>query len=67
MAHQGGAAIVDGPDACREALAAVCADAKAAWSYRMIDPDVFGEEIEHNDAYANGERSAAVALLATAP
>ena len=62
-----GAAIVDGHDACREALAAVCADAKAAWSYRMIDPDVFGEEIEHNDAYANVERIAAVALLATAP
>jgi len=61
-----GAAIVDGRDACREALAKVCTEAGAAWTYRMLDPDVFGEEIEHNDAYATVERIAAVALVATA-
>lgn len=61
-----GAAIVEGRDACREALAQVCDDAGASWAYREIDPDVFGEEIEQNDAYAKVERIAAVALIATA-
>jgi methylase of polypeptide subunit release factors len=60
-----GVAIVDGRDACGEALARICSDAGATWSYRMLDPDVFGEEIEHNDAYASVERIAAVALVAT--
>lgn len=60
-----GAAIVDGRDACREALAEVCKGANATWSYRTIDPDVFGDEIEHNDTYTNVERIAAVALVAT--
>lgn len=59
-----GAAVVDGRDACGEALADVCREAGATWTYRMLDPDVFGEEIEQNDAYANVERIAAVALVA---
>lgn len=61
-----GAAIVGGRDACHEALAKACTEAGAAWTYRMLDPDVFGEEIEQNDAYAEVERIAAVALVATA-
>lgn len=35
-----------------------------AWTYSELDPDVFGEEIEQNDAYATVERIAAVALVA---
>lgn len=60
-----GAAIVEGRDACGEALARACTDAGASWTYRMLDPDVFGEEIEHNEAYSSVERIAAVALVAT--
>ena len=60
-----GAAIVDGVDTFRRAVAPVCEEAKVAWSYREIDPDVFGDEIEDNDAYAAVERIAAVALVAT--
>jgi SAM-dependent methyltransferase len=58
-----GAAIVDGVDTFREAVRGVC-DARTDWRYREIDPDVFGEEIEQNDAYAKVERIAAVALVA---
>jgi release factor glutamine methyltransferase len=61
-----GAAVVDGVDTFLRAVRDVCADARAEWRYREIDPDVFGEEIEQNDAYARVERIAAVALVATA-
>lgn len=61
-----GAAIADGGvDTFLEAVRSVCTDARADWSYWEIDPDVFGEEIEQNDAYAAVERIAAVALVAT--
>ncbi|MDB5220675.1 MAG: SAM-dependent methyltransferase [Myxococcaceae bacterium] len=60
-----GAAVVDGVDTFLRAVRDVCVDARADWRYREIDPDVFGEEIEQNDAYANVERIAAVALVAT--
>ena len=59
-----GAAIVDGDDTFLDAVRSVC-DARAEWTYWEIDPDVFGEEIEQNDAYARVERIAAVALVAT--
>lgn len=60
-----GAAIVDGIDTFLAAAGTVCDEAGARWEYREIDPDVFGEEIENNDAYAAVERIAAVALVAT--
>lgn len=60
-----GAAIVDGTDTFRRAVAPICEEANVAFGYREIDPDVFGDEIEHNDAYALVERIAAVALVAT--
>lgn len=59
-----GAAVVDGADTFLEAVRGVC-DTRAEWTYWEIDPDVFGEEIEQNDAYARVERIAAVALVAT--
>lgn len=37
---------------------------RVEWTYSELDPDVFGEEIEQNDAYATVERIAAVALVA---
>lgn len=59
-----GAAVVDGVDTFLEAVRSVCIAARAEWRYREIDPDVFGEEIDQNDAYASVERIAAVALVA---
>ena len=61
-----GAAVVDGVDTFLRAVRDVCTAARAEWRYREMDPDVFGEEIEQNDAYARVERIAAVALVATA-
>lgn len=60
-----GAPVVDDVDVFLEAVRDVCVEARAAWRYWEIDPDVFGEEIEQNDAYAGVERIAAVALIAT--
>jgi methylase of polypeptide subunit release factors len=60
-----GAAIVDGVDTFLRAARDVCNEAHVEWHYRELDPDVFGEEIEQNDAYATVERIAAVALVAT--
>ncbi len=60
-----GAAIVDGEDVLRAAVVAACERAGASFRYRELDPDVFGEEIEQNPAYADVERIAAVGLVAT--
>jgi release factor glutamine methyltransferase len=62
-----GAAIVDGNDVLRAAAVTSCVRAGADVRYREIDPDVFGEEIAGNPAYAGVERIAAVALVATLP
>ncbi|CAN5857097.1 class I SAM-dependent methyltransferase [soil metagenome] len=62
-----GAPVVEGVDVFLEAVRGVCVEAHAAWRYWEIDPDVFGEEIEQNHAYAAVERIAAVALIATVP
>lgn len=56
-----GSAIVDGVDAFRGAIAARLADSAHDWSYRELDPDVFGEELAHADA----DRIAAVFLTLT--
>ena len=61
-----GAPIVDGRDPFRDEVAPLLAQAGCAFSYRELDPDVFGEELE-SPAYARTERIAAVALVAGPP
>jgi methylase of polypeptide subunit release factors len=56
-----GSAIIDGRDELKEALLGVLAGFDV--SYREIDPDVFGEELERDD-YADVERIAVVGLVA---
>lgn len=59
-----GTAVVAGEDvflsACRELLDVT----GLAWSYREVDPDVFGEELE-TPTYVNVDRIAAVVLTVT--
>jgi SAM-dependent methyltransferase len=59
-----GAAVVDGLDRFHGAVAGRLAGVDAAWSYRELDPDVFGEELE-GGAYAAADRIAAVLLTLT--
>jgi methylase of polypeptide subunit release factors len=61
-----GAAIVDGRDPLREALEPVLREHGWPWTYRELDPDVFGEELEQA-AYAGAERIAAVGLVVRRP
>ncbi len=56
-----GAAIVAGADPLRNAAAARLSSSGLSWSYREMDPDVFGEELE-GGAYAQADRIAAVVL-----
>lgn len=57
-----GSAIVDGSDPLLEALRQDLDGSGQRWSYRELDPDVFGEELDE-PAYADVERIAAVALV----
>jgi methylase of polypeptide subunit release factors len=59
-----GAAIVDGLDAFRAAVEARLRHQDVTWSYREMDPDVFGEELL-SGAYAHADRIAAVVLTLT--
>ena len=59
-----GAAVVNGTDPFREALAGQLGGQGVSWTYREIDPDVFGEELA-GGAYADTDRIAAVVLTAT--
>lgn len=59
-----GAAIVDGMDPFRAAAESRLVRTELNWSYREIDPDVFGEEVAVG-AYATADRIAAVVLTAT--
>ena len=61
-----GAAMIDGADPFHDAAAARLHAAGLGWHYDEIDPDVFGEELEHG-VYARADRIAAVALTATRP
>ena len=61
-----GTGIVDGHDPLREAAAKRLARTGLTWSYREVDPDVYGEELE-GSAYARAERIAVVVLTATRP
>lgn len=58
-----GVAIVDGKDGFIEELMPALAAAGCDWDYREIDPDVFGEELEHAP-YLETDRIAAVGLVA---
>lgn len=61
-----GAAIVEGEDPFREAVANLCGRAGLDWTYREFDPDEYGEELA-SEAYEAVERLALVVLVATRP
>ena len=56
--------MVDGRDAFLEAARAMLTSDAFGWTYRELDPDVFGEELE-KPGYERVERIAAVALTVT--
>jgi len=56
-----GAAIVNGMDPFKDAATARLGGSGTTWTYEEVDPDVFGEELEH-DAYTVADRIAAVLL-----
>jgi methylase of polypeptide subunit release factors len=60
-----GSAIVGGNDFFLIAATQILRD-KCTWSYREIDPDVFGEELE-SESYGGADRIAAVLLCVTMP
>jgi methylase of polypeptide subunit release factors len=56
-----GAAIVNGTDPFKDAAAVRLGGSGATWTYEELDPDVFGEELEHG-VYTVADRIAAVLL-----
>lgn len=56
-----GSAIIEGRDLLREALQPILSSFAANWSYREVDPDVFGEELESGPT-READRIAAVVL-----
>jgi SAM-dependent methyltransferase len=61
-----GTGIVDGQDPLRQAAGDHLDGAGLIWSYREVDPDVYGEELD-GPAYAHAERIAVVVLTVTRP
>ncbi|MCA9708680.1 MAG: methyltransferase, partial [Myxococcales bacterium] len=61
-----GVAILDGRDPFIDDLRPSLEAAGAAWTYRELDPDVFGEELER-PIYAEIDRIAAVGLVVDMP
>ena len=61
-----GASIIEGQDIFRHAVTPLLLQAGVPFSYRELDPDVFGEELD-DPAYVQVERIAAVALVAQKP
>ncbi|MCU7722870.1 class I SAM-dependent methyltransferase [Actinoplanes sp. KI2] len=61
-----GTGITDGRDPLHEAATRRLAGTGLRWTYREVDPDVYGEELE-TDAYRNADRIAVVVLTATRP
>jgi hypothetical protein len=59
-----GAPWVDGVDLFLEHARSLADKPGFSWSYREVDPDVFGEELE-TDNYSRAERIAAVVLEVT--
>lgn len=62
-----GVAIVEGEDGFLAQVQRICSEMDAPYRYTEIDPDIFGEEIERTDAYADADRIAAVELLVERP
>ncbi len=58
-----GAGIIDGEDPLRAAAAERLAGTDLTWTYREVDPDVYGEELD-GPAYPHAERIAVVVLIA---
>jgi methylase of polypeptide subunit release factors len=56
-----GSAIVRGEDVFHTALCDLLSSREVSWTYEEIDPDVFGEELEH-PPYDRADRIAVVAL-----
>ena len=61
-----GVPIIDGTDPFLAAITPLLEDRKAKFTYRELDPDVFGEELD-NSAYDDVDRIAVVALDALVP
>jgi SAM-dependent methyltransferase len=61
-----GTGIVAGQDPFRAAAAERLAGTDLSWSYREVDPDVYGEELD-GPAYGHAERIAVVVLTAVRP
>jgi methylase of polypeptide subunit release factors len=61
-----GAAIISGVDSLHASLLPVLQDSGWPWTYREVDVDVFGEELDE-PAYARAQRIAAVALVVHRP
>lgn len=59
-----GAAMLDGADPLRESLYEILRDEPIRWTYREMDPDIFGEELAC-EAYAQADRIAAVVVTLT--
>ncbi|WP_433788987.1 methyltransferase [Actinoplanes sp. CA-252034] len=59
-----GTGIVDGHDPFLEAVADHLTGTGVTWTYREVDPDVYGEELD-GPAYAHADRIALVVLTAT--
>jgi methylase of polypeptide subunit release factors len=65
LLYTGSAIALGGGDRLKAALARICEARGARLTYRELDPDVFGEELD-TDAYADIERIAAVGAVMTA-
>ncbi len=61
-----GSAISGGRDFLREEVACMLDETGWRWTYREVDPDVFGEEVGQG-AYCDAERIAAIVLTAERP
>ena len=61
-----GAIVIDGEIPFRAEATRRLDEAGLAWSYREVDPDVYGEELDH-PAYARADRIALAVLTATRP
>jgi methylase of polypeptide subunit release factors len=57
-----GSAIINGTDLFYETLSSRLATRGVRFSYEEIDPDVFGEELDH-DPYNTADRIAAVGVI----
>ena len=59
-----GAAVVNGVDPFKDETTARLSGSGVTWTYEELDPDVFGEELDHG-AYTAADRIAAILLTVT--